>query len=106
MRVIEKMARDICAKGGTSFCQCVGMSQGCKTGCGQSPIWQNCQADTAQLQLSGALTLAESQYAIASSEPIEETEHERRLRELSEPPYGTKVTISQEPLDYWRTPSK
>lgn len=32
--------------------------------------------------------------------------HERRLRELSEPPYGTKVTINQKPLDYWQTPSK
>ncbi len=33
-------------------------------------------------------------------------DYERRLRELSEPPYGTKVTISQEPLDYWQTPNK
>ena len=32
--------------------------------------------------------------------------HEHRLRELSEPPYGTKITINQEPLDYWQTPSK
>ncbi|MEQ9347721.1 MAG: hypothetical protein RIG26_14875 [Thalassospira sp.] len=32
--------------------------------------------------------------------------YERRLRELSEPPYGTNVTISQEPLNYWKSPSK
>lgn len=32
--------------------------------------------------------------------------HERRIRELSEPPYGTEITINQEALDYWKTPSK
>ncbi len=44
-----------------------------------------------------------------AKERDQETErqaYERRLHELSEPPYGIKITINQEPLDYWQTPSK